>query len=1128
MRIYALIAVTLVLFSQSTTADKPNITPPRDGMVLDRPENGLEAPKITKSPLHVQIDRRLNQIILSNQNEFPIDLEILALDEYGYEISRGTPIIILPQEELTLSIKDVFGGIPTEVISSIKVISDISAIITEIDKISGVKSTIPQTAAQARDITVPINVPFFSQQSSVWGCNQLGQCTQPSSTCIDADKNIVNMQYSTIRRYGCFLTSKAMVFDYYVRYLPEYKDPGLLNTCLINNGGYTPGDCIMQWNNACVPSGVSFDKPYPATGYGSLSTLSPQIDVELSSGYPVLAGVRYNATDCTSSNLHMVVIVAKSGSTYLIKDPWDVNEPAQSRTLAAGALGPYTLCGIHMYHGSVPPDTCTDDVPNDSFSSASVISCGSTNQAKICSSTDTDYYKVTPSSSGTMTFTLTSPPDQDYDLVVYNGSETQLCSSANGVGVQESCSVSVTGGMTYYAQVIGYNGAYSSSEDYTLIVSCPSPATPTLSVDGGPSSTKSQGSTFTLTGSNYTPNGTVSRYINGGAISSVTATSSGTLPSWSWVTDCNTGTGTYTVYANDNTTGKNSNNINAIVTASSSCSPQTGSLTVTITPATAVNAGAMWSYDGGGAWQASGAVVSLAAGSYTVSYKTITGWTSPGNQTATIVNGQTASLIGPYVQQPQTGSLTVTITPQGAIDAGAQWNVDAGAWQSSGNTVSNLTVGSHTVSFRVISGWNAPGSQPVNIVNGQTASLIGPYVQQPQTGSLGVNIGPAAAVSAGAQWNVDGGNWQNSGATVGGLSVGSHTVNFNTITGWTSPPSQAVNIVSGQTTWAADLYVQQTQTGSLMVTIGPAAAVNAGAMWSYDGGAIWHANGTTVTLAAGSYTVSYKTISGWTSPASQNVNILNGGTTWVDKDYVQQPQTGSLTVTISPTAAVNTGAMWTCDGGGTWWASGATVSLAAGSYTVSFNTIAGWNTPVNQTATIANGQTASLAGIYTPFYAASLTASVTSGKAPLAVHFIYSSTGSVTKCLWNFGDGTTSKVRNPSHTYSKAGAYTVTLTVTGPWGTCTCTQPDYITVYAAPKANFSAAPASGKAPLQVNFTDESTGLITSWLWHFGDGTTSADESPDHTYNKAGTYTAKLTVTGPGGSNTKTLSIRATK
>src|SRR5208283_1326659 len=228
--------------------------------------------------------------------------------------------------------------------------------------------------------------------------------------------------------------------------------------------------------------------------------------------------------------------------------------------------------------------------------------------------------------------------------------------------------------------------------------------------------------------------------------------------------------------------------------------------------------------------------------------------------------------------------------------------------------------------------------------------------------------------------------------------------------------------------------------------------------------------------------------------------------------------------TINPAGAVTAGATWNVDGG-SWQASGTTVSgITVGSHTVAYNNIAGWSIPSGHTANISNGRTASATGTYAPVFVAGFTASATSGKAPVTVHFTDSSVGSITKWFWNFGDGKTSTVRNPSHTYSKAGAYTVTLTVTGAGGINTCTQPDYITVYDAPKANFSATPRSGDAPLQVNFTNESSGLVTSWLWNFGDGTTSTDENPTHTYESPRTYTAKLTVYGPGGAGSKTVSI----
>src|SRR5262249_22979647 len=72
-----------------------------------------------------------------------------------------------------------------------------------------------------------------------------------------------------------------------------------------------------------------------------------------------------------------------------------------------------------------------------------------------------------------------------------------------------------------------------------------------------------------------------------------------------------------------------------------------------------------------------------------------------------------------------------------------------------------------------------------------------------------------------------------------------------------------------------------------------------------------------------------------------------------------------------------------------------------------------------------------------------------------------------------------------------------------------------------PVAAFSAAPVSGTAPLNVVFTDASTGAITSRSWSFGDGGTSTLTSPTHTYATAGTFTVSLTANGPGGSNTVT-------
>lgn len=158
---------------------------------------------------------------------------------------------------------------------------------------------------------------------------------------------------------------------------------------------------------------------------------------------------------------------------------------------------------------------------------------------------------------------------------------------------------------------------------------------------------------------------------------------------------------------------------------------------------------------------------------------------------------------------------------------------------------------------------------------------------------------------------------------------------------------------------------------------------------------------------------------------------------------------------------------------------------------------------------------------------ASFTASPRGGFAPLTVVFTDSSTGAITNRLWNFGDGnsvTNSTGGNVTNTYTAAGAYTVTLTVSGPGGSSTNAQVAYISVTsnARPVASFTGAPTNGFAALQVVFTNSSTGSITNWLWNFGDGhtvTNSTGGNVTNTYALAGNYTVTLTVTGAGGSST---------
>jgi PKD repeat protein len=145
------------------------------------------------------------------------------------------------------------------------------------------------------------------------------------------------------------------------------------------------------------------------------------------------------------------------------------------------------------------------------------------------------------------------------------------------------------------------------------------------------------------------------------------------------------------------------------------------------------------------------------------------------------------------------------------------------------------------------------------------------------------------------------------------------------------------------------------------------------------------------------------------------------------------------------------------------------------------------------------------------------------GITPLTVIFTDTSTGNPTSWLWDFGDGNTSTLQSPTHTFTTPRRYAITLTVSNVRGSQTVTVPNYVYVKNTPPvADFTGTPTSGNEPLTVHFTDTSSGLgINSWSWNFGDGGTSTIQSPAYVYNVNGTYNVSLTVSNDGGSNIKT-------
>jgi PKD repeat protein len=136
----------------------------------------------------------------------------------------------------------------------------------------------------------------------------------------------------------------------------------------------------------------------------------------------------------------------------------------------------------------------------------------------------------------------------------------------------------------------------------------------------------------------------------------------------------------------------------------------------------------------------------------------------------------------------------------------------------------------------------------------------------------------------------------------------------------------------------------------------------------------------------------------------------------------------------------------------------------------------------------------------------------TNGNSPLTVQFTDKSVMDGVSWAWSSNGILFSTEQNPRNTFTTPGKYSIRLEVTDENGLINSAVKDsYITVLSSPVADFSYGPTpAGKNDL-IQFTDQSTGAPTSWMWNFGDGNSSSLQSPSHAYPLAGTYTVTLSV-----------------
>lgn len=176
-------------------------------------------------------------------------------------------------------------------------------------------------------------VPYYSQRDPAWVCDQLGTCNCNFNVC-------TTQSFTTIGDAGCFITSQAMVFQYYTQ--SQFMNPPQYDTCLTNNGGYGSwggcdyGLCGAAYDPpaACQPGSVS---------YGGYSTDLGLLDSDLAQGYPAIAWV--------DGGKHYVVVTGKTGW-----GSYDVNDPYYSRiTIAPGEIVHFVRYSGPVVPGPTPP-----------------------------------------------------------------------------------------------------------------------------------------------------------------------------------------------------------------------------------------------------------------------------------------------------------------------------------------------------------------------------------------------------------------------------------------------------------------------------------------------------------------------------------------------------------------------------------------------------------------------------------------------------------------------------------------------------------------------------------------------------------------------------------------------------
>jgi len=254
--------------------------------------------------------------------------------------------------------------------------------------------------------------------------------------------------------------------------------------------------------------------------------------------------------------------------------------------------------------------------------------------------------------------------------------------------------------------------------------------------------------------------------------------------------------------------------------------------------------------------------------------------TNAGNYTLVVTNAfgsVTSSIATLTVLLPSTTSLQVTLSPAGAVSAGAQWQVDNGIFQSSGATVSGLAAGNHTVSFTAINGWTTPANLTVLVNANLLTSTNATYM--PVTNQLlirAIGLGGISPNYSNA-WLQIGRNYSITSAPATGFVFTNWQVSTNWVGGVTVTSTNLQFMMQSNLTIQANFI--ETANPSVSITNVPAGLTVSNATFMVKGNAsdIWQVTNVFYSLNSGSWS-NAQTANAWTN-WSATVNLAPGTNT---------------------------------------------------------------------------------------------------------------------------------------------------------------------------------------------------------------------------------------------------------